>query len=209
MICNPGMNANPGKGALYSHIEGHVRDLCGDDLYVDDVSLAEMARAVEQFLESCCNGSVVDSKYVLMLASQALSSIGHTHAARRLLLFGTGLMRPSEWEVTGERAVWALDLKEITVSDDAPLELLFFGSLVIILESIADVWDETRGRGVLGLRHVCMAASALLGESGSRREVSTLSDEIKETCRRKLTQIKEQRCWEMSPEVLNLDVEDG
>jgi len=205
MICNPGMNSVSERSVLYSHIEGHVRDLCGHDLHVDDGSLEEMARAIEQFLEFRDAGPVVDSKYVLMLASQALSSIGHDHAARRLLLFGTGLMRPSEWEVTGERAVWALDLREITVRDDAPLELLFFGSLSIILESIADVWDETGGRGVLGLRHVCMAASALLGKKGTRRELSQLSEEIKETCRGKLSQIQQQRAWEMTPEVLNLD----
>ena len=64
-----------------------------------------------------------------MLASQALRSIGHGATARRLLVFGTGLVRPAEWEISAGDSMWVLDLKQITVRSDASLELIFFGNI--------------------------------------------------------------------------------
>jgi len=141
----------------------------------------------------------------VMLASQALSSIGQTQAAHRLLVFGSGLVRPSEWEFTGGRDVWTLDLQQMTIKNSGMLEMVFFNSLNIVLASIADVWEPTSGHGVLGLRHVCDSASALLG-GAKQKAVGALAEEIKARTRSKLKQIHDERKWQYIPEVINLDL---
>lgn len=168
--------------------------------------IEELAQAVGYFLEEQGSGGAADSRYVVMLASKALSSLGECEQARRLFLFGTGLIRPSEWDVTGDDAMWVLDLRQMTVHSDASIELLFFCSLNIVLDSIAEVWDRTDGHGLLGLRHVCSAACALLGEPGAKKAVAPLVEEIKDLCRRKLGQIGAERGWHDTPKVMNLDI---
>jgi len=125
---------------------------------------------------------------------------------RRLFLFGSGMLAPAEWEVRGRATVWALDLKHMTVRDESCLELIFFSGIRVILDSIADVWDDSCGRGTLGLRHVCGAAAELLGGEAGKKNVVRLADEITEVCRSRLAHIGARRGWEACPEVLNLDL---
>jgi len=191
--------------SVVSHIEQVIAENCGDVLDLNGTQASELAVAVASFLEDYQDsGSYVDSGYLVMLASRALSSLGEKQAAHRLLVFGTGLVRPSEWEVTGSEAVWTLDLRRMSVRDDAALELVFFNSLHIVLSSIAEVWDRSEGEGVLGLRHVCSTASALLG-GGKPGAVAALADEIQKTCEAKLSKVHAERKWRHTPTVMNLD----
>ena len=194
------------ESVIVSHITDGLADLYGKHFPLSSWSVEELARAVERFLEQEGNRGVVDSTRLVLLASRALSSIGEERTARRFVLFGTGLVRPSEWEVTYGEEMWVLDLKQMTVRDDAALELLFFAGLRVILESVADVWDESGGSGVLGLRHVCAAASAVMGDSGDREKVLALSAEIKDLCGRKLRQVGRERGWKDVPQLMNLDM---
>jgi hypothetical protein len=206
MIWIPNNDASGGGTSIVSHIEGVISETCGDALQLDECQTTELAAAVAAFVEQYQDsGTYIDSGFLVMLASRALSSLGEAHAAHRLIVFGSGLVKPSEWEVTGGEEVWTLDLRQMTVRDDAALELVFFSSLNIVLASIADVWDASGGRGVLGLRHVCTTASALLG-GGKPRAVSALADEIRRTCEAKLTQVHGERSWSHVPEVMNLDL---
>jgi hypothetical protein len=91
------------------------------------------------------------------------------------------------------------------MQEDASLELIFFRGVQLVLDSIADVWDECSGDGVLGLRHVCLAASSLLGAPRNSRVVAELSDEIIDISIAKLEKLQEERSWEFVPFVLNLD----
>jgi len=167
----------------------------------------EIAVAVSAFLaEHELTDSFIDAGYLVMLASRAMSSIGEETSALRLVVFGTGMVRPSEWEVTGGKEVWTVDLKQMTVKESTSLELVVFNSLNIVLDSIADVWDGSRGRGVLGLRHVCTTATALLGVGRATKAVADLSDEIRSLCEAKLEQIRSNRHWDSVPEVMNLDI---
>jgi len=192
--------------SIVSHIQSVLEENCGDALELDAGQASELATAVASFVEEYQDsGAFVDSGYLVMLASRALSSLGQKQAAHRLVVFGSGLVRPSEWEVTGDEEVWTLDLRQMTVRDDAPLELVFFSSLNIVLGSIVDVWDASEGRGVLGLRHVCSTASALLS-GGKPRAVSALADEIRKTCEAKLKQVHGERKWRHVPAVMNLDL---
>jgi len=195
----------PGRSVV-SHIESVIAENCGDVLALDDGQSSELAKAVASFLEEYQDsGSYVDSGYLVMLASRALTSLGERRAAHRLLVFGSGLVHPSEWEVTGGEEVWTLDLRQITVRNDAALELIFFAGLNIVLAAIADVWDPSDGRGILGLRHVCGTASALLG-GGKPGAVSALADEIRIVCEAKLSQVHGERRWRHVPKVMNLDL---
>lgn len=189
---------------MVRHIERVIAENCGEALDLDDDLARELALAVADFMEQHHDsGSYVDSGYLVMLASRALSSIGQRQAAHRMLVFGSGLVRPAEWEFTGGREVWTLDLRRISIRESAMLEIVFFNSLNIVLASIAEVWEQTSGRGVLGLRHICATASALLGGG---KGVTALADEIKIRCRAKLDMVREERGWQFVPDVVNLDL---
>jgi hypothetical protein len=140
-----------------------------------------------------------------MLSSRALTSIGEHRAAQRVLVHGTGLVRPAQWEVTGGDAMWVLDLKQITVLSDTCLELVLFQSLNLIVETLADVWNETAGRGVLGLRHVSSAASRLLGREDGK-QLEEMAREIRGVCEDKLAKIAGERGWDDTPSIMDLDL---
>ena len=164
----------------------------------------EMARAVECFVE-LERGATVDSQYLIMLASHALASLGEDKAARKLLTFGTGMARPAEWEISGEGTMWVLDLKQLTVWDGAPLELVFFRCLHRIIDAMAGAWDNSGGVGVLGLRHVCAAAAGLLGEGANKKRISALVEEVSGLCSERLVAAGRERGWSDVPQVVNLD----
>ena len=115
-------------------------------------------------------------------------------------------VRTGAAEVTGEEAIWAIDLKQMTIRDDSLIELVFFSSLNIVIEYMAGVWDETAGRGVLGLRHVCCTAEALLGGARNKPEIEKLAREIRAACVQRLEQLRDARGWKDAPFVMNLDV---
>jgi hypothetical protein len=192
--------------SVVSHIESVISENCGDALELEADQASELAAAVAAFLDQYQDsGSYIDSGYLVMLASRALSSLGEQAAAHRLLVFGSGLVHPAEWEVTGGEDVWTLDLRQMTVRQDSALELVFFSSINIVLSAIADVWDATQGRGILGLRHVCATATALLG-GGKPGTVSALATEIQSACESKLSQLVAERGWQHTPAVMNLDL---
>jgi len=194
------------ESTVVSHIAAEIDASGGTEWLAKGGNIQELAKAIDHFLQEHGHGPAVEARYLVMLAARALSSVGEGKAARRLLLYGTGLVKPSEWDVTGGEAMWVLDLRQITLRGDAPLELVFFGSLNIIMETIAEVWDVTQGEGTLGLRHVCGAVNALMGGAGSHRDASALADEIRTVCRQKLEQIGRERGWEQTPQIMDLDI---
>jgi hypothetical protein len=206
MIWDPETRFCPEPSPAFSRIAGEIAAVCGPDVDIDSGNIQELARAVEVFMRQENENVCSDSEYIVMLACRALSSIGEGPAARRLLVFGTGLVEPSEWEVTGEEAIWAIDLKQMTIRDDSLIELVFFSSLNIVIEYMAGVWDETAGRGVLGLRHVCCTAEALLGGARNKPEIEKLAREIRAACVQRLEQLRDARGWKDAPFVMNLDV---
>ncbi len=206
MIWIPNHDDQADCSTIISHIERVIEDTCGDALELNETQTIELAKAVASFVEqNHASGTYVDSGYLVMLASRALSSLGELHAAHRLVVFGSGLVRPSEWEVTGGAEVWTLDLRQMSVRDDVALELVFFSSLNIVLSAISEVWDASDGKGVLGLRHVCCTASALLG-GAKRQAVKNLAEEICRCCTAKLAQVQAERSWQHMPMVMNLDL---
>lgn len=204
MIWNAQEVTETSKGLVLSRIMSEIRAVCGDeDVHPDEIE--EIARSVAMFLERQHLPYCVESKYLVLLASRALSSLGERKLARRLLVFGTGLVTSSEWIVTGQDAMLVLDLKRLTVRDSDCMELLLFELLTTVVEAVADVWDESGGRGVMGLRSVCWTSARLLGCRGKSRHARRLAEEIKTFCARKLDGIGQARGWKSSPLVMNLD----
>jgi len=204
MIWDPANKS--GESTVVSHIAAEIDASGGAEWLAKGGNIQELAKAIDHYLQEHGQGQAVESRYLVMLAARALSSVGEGKAARRLLLYGTGLVMPSEWDVTRGEAMWVLDLRQIAVRGDAPLELVFFGSLNIIMESIAEVWDGTEGEGTLGLRHVCAAVQALIGGPGNKKNAAALAEEIRTVCRQKLEQIGRGRGWKQTPQVMDLDV---
>ena len=167
----------------------------------------ELARAVELFVTEMSSDSSVDSEELTRLASRALSGVGEDVIARRLLLFGTGMIRPSEWIISGNNMVWVLDLKQLVVPVDTPLELFMFPCLNAVIDAIADLWDESDGEGALGLKHVCDTAEAFLGnncKNAAKRRL--LANEIGRFCAGCLSRSGKTRGWSHTPEIVDLDV---
>lgn len=205
MICNPYSQECKERSEAVAHIVGKMSEICDEECFCEDYA-EEIARAVEAYLDREVNCTFAESGYLMMLASRALSSVGDARTARRLLIFGTGLVRPSEWVVSGDSTMWVLDLRQLTVKDDISLELIFLNSLNTILESIAEIWDVTKGEGILGLRHICSAVVSLLGEIEVQKAGSMLTKEIISMCESKLDRISSERNWINRPRVMNLDV---
>ena len=195
-----------GEPGVFDHLVLQIESMCAREYESDIAEAAEVARAVECYVEQDCGGCCADARALVLMTSRGLNSVGKEGVARRFLLHGTGLIKPSEWEVTHGETMWVIDLKQLTVRDGAPLELIFFTGLGIIIEALSDVWDGTRGGGMLGLRHVCGTAEALLGGSGKLADVVSLSDEIQRHCHGRLERLRRQRGWDEQPQVMNLDM---
>ena len=205
MIWDRGESDRQENSAIVSHIVSEIGAVCAERIAVGAINAVDIAHAVETFLQREGGADFVDSKYLTMLASNALSAIGENGAAQRLFLFGTGLVAPSEWDVIAGEEMWVVDLKHMAVRDDAAIELLLFRSLNVVIESVADVWDSVSGTGILGLKHVCATASVLLGGVHNKTRLETLTNEIVTASVRKLEQVAAARSWRSVPRVMNLD----
>lgn len=204
MILDPHLTG-VGVDALVEHLASEIAQSCEGDLAPDQGMVRELAKGVAAFLAEQGGADCVEASYLVALASRAFSSLGEDRLARRLVLVGTGLAGPAEWEIVGADRMWVLDLRRMTVADAAGMELLFFRCLHVALDCVAEVWDSTSGEGVLGLRHVYRTALALLGSGCGKKELGRLRSEIVGRCVDKVERIGTERGWQHRPRVLNLD----
>jgi len=189
-----------------SDICDQILSICRGDPALTADTVEELARAVQAFLDESDMSAADDPRGVALMSSRSLSSLGQHGSAQRLLLYGTGLVRPSEWIVAGDDSVWILDLRRIAIAGSATIELVLFRCIRAILDSILGAWDETDGRGVLGLRHVYSSAAGMLGREPRESGVNELAGEIVAVCRAMLEHARERRGWSQGPFVMNLDV---
>ena len=206
MIWIPNVAGPAAEKPLAAHIRAVIEENAGELLRLDAAQVDELAAAVNAYVEGGATpGMYVDSGCLVMLASRALLSVGERGAAHRLLVFGTGLVRPSAWEIRGGEAVWTLDLGRMAVRADTSLELVFFGILNMVLDCMAQVWDATDGLGTLGLRRIEDAAAGVL-QGGRARTVGALAQEIRDACGAKLRQVGAARGWRHVPELMRVDL---
>ena len=181
----------------------------GGRLALTEAQTTELARAVDIYMavyapERSAAGRH-DEPFVAMLASRALADLGQGEVARRLLVYGTGLVSPALWEVSRGEAMWVLDLKRLTVSSMAPLEITLFRCLEKVITASADLWDASRGEGMLGLRHVCATAAGLLNCRQGSKAVRCLVTELRDAALAQLGETGARRGWLRVPDVICLD----
>jgi hypothetical protein len=139
------------------------------------------------------------------LACRALRATGDEPVARRVAVFQSGLVRTGGWAVGGGHRLWVLDLRELIRHPGDRLELVVFRSLAAAVETLAEVWDATGGRGTLGLTHAWGAATALAGSGARKRRVARLVRDMRELVVATLERCRRLRRWAEVPAVLALD----
>ncbi len=206
MIWNPNQFGGSARDAAVDGIVEELQALCGKSLGGGEDALAEVAMAVEATLEETPGAAGEDGVPggVVALATKALWAIGETRAARRLGLLGAGVIRPGEWSVAGGATLWIVDLRPLCPAGGVVMELQVLASLDMILDCIADVWDDTEGRGLLGLQHLSELARRM--NRGRKRGHGALKLEIREVCVARLMTLARRRGWVERPELMALDV---
>ena len=204
MIWNPEPETGTSQNQIATRIVEEAGAVYGNGNAAGDLLLWEAANGVAAYVDETARCGSTEPRELLRLTSQALDACGENFMARRLLVLGTGLVRPAIWSVTGDTTVWVLDLTPLTRRGRDRLELVFFRSLNVVLETIADLWDASRGNGVLGLNHVSASAAALLGGLAGKRQTVQLAGELCYSCADKLDRLRAQRGWLTAPIVMNL-----
>lgn len=165
----------------------------------------EIARGVDCFLKRADGDGLPAGRDMWRLAAMAFRSAGDTGRARRLLAITSGIMRRTSFLTAAGKPVWVLDLMKSSILSEERLELFLMGAVAVVLDSTAGAWDESGGRGMLGLRNVVPACREVRGRSASAREISALAAEIRRFCAVKLSRMAEERSWEETPSVVDLD----
>ena len=193
-------------GEFLQRILSQIEAATGKPTTLKDVDIEALALAVQRAMEDC-GEDVRNEGRVVELSSHTLGVLGDAAAAKRLLVFGSGLVKASIWEFSGEAPLWILDLRKLVLNAGVQIEMAIFKSLSAVLDTVPDVWEKTSGRGQLGLRHVSSTAEQLFGEANDRRKrrSSAFSQEIMQRCHAKLQDIATLRAWGHCPDVVNLD----
>ncbi|MBM4144220.1 MAG: hypothetical protein FJ225_11605 [Lentisphaerae bacterium] len=195
-----------GRDGRDARVRAAVRALCGAPGGAGAAAADDLARAVADYVLREAAAAEPGAGELAALASRALHGLGEGRAARRVLLEGTGMARPAAWDVTGGGAMWILDLRRVLAREDAALEMILFAALGTAVDALAECWDATGGRGVLGLRHVPAAAARLLGRGRGDGAVGRLVGEALRLCGARLARAGRARGWSETPLVMNLDL---
>ena len=196
------------------------------------IQAREIARGVTAYCAGFMTEQGVSSDYMALLLSRALWCLGEKELARLIVnrqrldstradlfladpdkaavsmdawsLMDSRLVRPSQWTVENQSAVWVLDFTRIRMAPQDFVELVFLQGLRILLERTAEIWDVTDGRGVLGLKGL----RAWLSErkkTGARSSRAAMK-EIADFCRDVMGKNREKRAWAACPRVIHLDI---
>ena len=125
--------------------------------------------------------------------------------------FDTRLIRPLRTVTLRGRLVWRLDFRRLVPSDAGWMELTFFPGLHAILERLADAFDPTHGRGIIGLAGLYAAGFAPTPRRRRRgrppHAVEPIdAPSVRDYILRVLHTLAENRHWTTLPEVIYLDL---
>lgn len=125
-------------------------------------------------------------------------------------LFASRLVRPARTLTAEGNILWTLDFRRLRREQAGWLEITLLPGLRALLEQLAPAWDETSGRGLLGLRGLYAAGFAPTPRR--RRKARTHSryapldaNAIRSFCLRVLANLQPARGWQRTPDVLYLD----
>ncbi|MGQ9662637.1 MAG: hypothetical protein ACUVWX_09920 [Kiritimatiellia bacterium] len=175
-----------------------------DRAEVDWPLIEEVARAVDEYAAHWLVGNVVDERAFFLFAARAMWAVGEKEQAARVLLLGSGLVRPADWDSTGPMCMWILDLGQLLREEHRQLELLIVSTINTTLEMMASFWDRTGGSGALGLRCVSVLNGKRQAATKHKLPQSAVFPEVSRHCRKKLEQLSRRRAWRAVPRVINL-----
>lgn len=201
---DPPSGAEARPDALLKRLIAEVAETTGQPVSLKAVDLDALCDALRRVL-TARGETRVDPIRVVELSARTLGDLGEDDLARRLLMFGSGLVTPAVWEVSGGGTLWILDLRRLAVDAGVQIELTLFRSLDAAIAAMADLWDASSGQGRLGLRHVGATAARLLGDADPRgKRGRAIAREILARGRARLERLATERGWRSTPEVLDL-----
>ena len=203
MICNTQEMPVSSRSLIVSRIVEEVSAVPGASEPSREIE--HIAHGVAAYIEGRPGAVCVESDYVLLTATRALASMGRENLARRWVAFRSGVARFSHWAAAGSEPMLVLDISRLRLPDGG-VELALFSTVGIVLDAVADVWNESKGRGVLGLRRAADTAAALLGTPLRGRRTAALTAEVMAFCGERTRWIGEKRGWVTSPRIMNLDI---
>lgn len=196
------------RDALVTYLLGQMEGMdSGHDAVTEEVACGVAAFWREQF-----KGQALSASQVACFLSFALRGVGADEAAVRLAeregarewLFRAGrsswatwrqltagIFRPMSW--AGDASFgWLADLTKIKGLPSAPVELLWFPLLAALLAGMAELWDDSKGQGTLGLRGACPAEL-------DHRERMRWRRNARRFCEALLTRLAWRREWKTIP----------
>ena len=133
-----------------------------------------------------------------------LEILSELHSFPSLLpYFSLGIIRPADWAGAQLDRMWILDLGRLRLSEEERHEMLLYGSLRAMIESMAVFWDAPGGEGVLGLKGL---ASFNVEAKPRQRQTFTSADDLLGYIGNLFLKQRELRSWQAVPSLLNLDI---
>ncbi|MDR0993812.1 MAG: hypothetical protein LBN38_04505 [Verrucomicrobiota bacterium] len=126
-------------------------------------------------------------------------------------LFASRLVRPARTVTAEGRILWTLDFRRLKREQAGWMEISLLPGLHALLTQLAPAWDETGGRGLLGLRGLYAAGFAPTPRRRKKSAVRSAyapldAPAIHAYCRRVLSNLQTARGWPHTPDVLYLDL---
>lgn len=193
------------------------------------------AEAVALYWSTHCPDTALNSDFISLLVSRALSAAGDPAAARNWLEQKSGhlaggdsllplvtsrdcttaslasvsarLVRPENWSFAGREGVWVLDCGHVVFDRAAETELICYRALRSLIESVESAWDATGGRGVLGLRRSMALARRVAGPGSPRSRLRAVCSDMEAFCAQVLAASARRRGWASIPAVVPLDID--
>lgn len=191
---------------LRENLAEAILDLCASAGVLESGELRDLAAGVACRAEELAVAPAPGSALSRMTA-RALGSLGRPEAAHRVLVMGSGLVRPTRWLAAHPGPVWTLDLPRLLRHESDHLELALFPALAVILKSMTGLWDDSSGAGQLGLRGAGTAARLLLGPASDPDRRLAFRRELRSFCEERLRRLGAGRDWTSRPDVLFTDPE--
>jgi hypothetical protein len=208
------------RDALRGHLAQTLR-ACDPAPYAHLADLDALADSVALFCLDVEDARIMSDDFLSLALARASYTVGETDLAEAILRrdgqrqrslreYAPLVRKPDVhapmWRVCASRTlrylrmmahtggpVWVVDMRRMQQAD-AALELVQLGLLRAIVKNMAEVWDDTRGHGALGLA----------GFSGHREKDG--AGEWLAFCRSALAREQETRQWERRPRVFSLDL---
>ncbi len=125
-------------------------------------------------------------------------------------LFASRLVRPARTITAEGNILWTLDFRRLRQEEAGWMEITLLPGLRALLEQLAPAWDDTSGRGLLGLRGLYAVGFAPTPRRRRRakshsRYAPLDAPAIRTFCLRVFANLQTARAWHHTPDVLYLD----